>query len=47
MKEAGETELRNKVAALALNCLRRMHQRFGRQEEIRQGEYELKARLRR
>ena len=40
-RDAGKTELRRKAALLGMSCLRRISDRFGREEEIRSGQTEL------
>ena len=45
-RDAGKTELRRKAATLGLNCLVQISDRFGRAEELRQGQAELWAQLR-
>ena len=41
VQQQGKTELGRKSAALALQCLSQMSDRFGRQDEIRSGYAEL------
>ncbi len=47
VRDAGETDLGRKAAALAVRCLRGISDRFGRQEEIRKADIELSNWLRR
>lgn len=45
--DSGKTELGRKAAQLALGCLRRIGERFGRKDEIRKADIELSSWLRR
>ncbi len=46
-RDAGKTDLGHRAAALAVSCLRQISSRFGREEDIRRGDVELSAWLRR
>jgi hypothetical protein len=41
VRETGDAAMRRKAAELALRCLRRMSERFGREEEIRRADLEM------
>jgi hypothetical protein len=47
VNDAGPTPVGRKSALLAINCLRRLSDRFGREEEIRRADVELSQWLRR
>ena len=46
VRDAGDTELGRKTAALGVKCLRGISERFGREDEIRKADIALSRRLR-